>query len=146
MGLFNANAPLRSDLNLLFQLALLVLLIAGVILAKLRRKVINHGKLMSIVMVLNTVSILVVMLPSFFGFRGLFSQPFTRPALVVGAHAVTGTLVEIVGIWIAGSWMFKSQDIKNCVKKRNLMRATFLFLIVELFIGVYVYLMLYVPI
>ncbi len=146
MGLFNTNAPLLSDLNLLFQIAIFVFLVVGFLVVKLRRGFMKHGALMGIALVLNTVSIGVVMMPSLLSFRGLFSMPFTRPAWLVIVHAITGSLVEILGVWLVGRWTVRRHEIKACAKKRNIMRATIFLWLVELFLGIYVYIMLYLPI
>jgi len=146
MGLFNPNAPLTADLNLLFQIAIFFFLAAGVSIAKFRRKFIEHGATMAIALVLNTISIAVVMIPSFQGFRGVLSMPFTRPAFIIVVHAAAGTLVEIIGVWLVGTWAFRHHNIKACARKRSIMRATVFLWLVELLLGMYVYIMLYVPI
>jgi uncharacterized membrane protein YozB (DUF420 family) len=146
MGLFNPNAPLTADLNLLFQIAIFIFLAAGVSIAKFRRKFIQHGTTMAIALVLNTISIAVVMIPSLQGFRGVLSMPFTQLAFIVVVHAAAGALVEILGVWLVGTWAFQRHEIKACAKKRSLMRATVFLWLVELLLGIYVYIMLYLPI
>ena len=146
MGLFNPNAPFTADLNLLFQIAIFIFLVAGVSVAKFRRKFIQHGTTMAIALVLNTISIAVVMIPSLQGFRGVLSMPFTRPAFIIIVHVAAGTLVEILGVWLVGTWAFQYRDIKACAKKRSIMLATIFLWLVELLLGIYVYIMLYVPI
>ncbi len=146
MGLFNPNAPLAADLNLLFQIAIFIFLAAGVSIAKFRRKFIQHGTTMAIALVLNTISIAVVMIPSLQGFRGLLSMPFTQLAIIVIVHATAGTLVEILGVWLVGAWAFQRREIKACARKRSIMRATVFLWLVELLLGIYVYILLYVPI
>jgi len=146
MGLFNPNAPLTADLNLLFQIAIFVFLAAGVSIAKFRRRFIQHGTIMAIALVLNTISIAVVMIPSLQGFRGVLSMPFTRPAFIVVVHAAAGALVEILGVWLVGTWAFRHRNIKACTKKRSIMRVTVFLWLVELLLGIYVYIMLYLPI
>jgi uncharacterized membrane protein YozB (DUF420 family) len=146
MGIFNPNAPLTADLNLLFQIAIFVFLAAGVSTAKFRRKFIRHGTTMAIALVLNTTSIAVVMIPSLQSFRGVLSMPFTQLAFIVIVHAVAGTLVEILGVWLVGTWAIQRHDIKACAKKRSIMRATVFLWLVELLLGIYVYILLYVPI
>jgi uncharacterized membrane protein YozB (DUF420 family) len=146
MGLFNPNAPLTADLNLMFQIAIFLFLAAGVSIAKFRRKFIEHGTTMAIALVLNTISITVVMIPSLPGFRGLLSMPFTQLAFIVVVHAVAGALVEILGVWLVGPWAFRHREIKACARKRSIMRATVFLWLVELLLGIYVYIMLYVPI
>jgi uncharacterized membrane protein YozB (DUF420 family) len=144
-GLFNANAPLLSDLNLLFQVAIFAFLVVGLLIVKLRRGPMKHGALMGIAVALNTVSIVVVMVPSLLGFSDLSSMPLTHPALAVIAHAITGSLVEILGIWLVGTWAFHHHETRACVKRRNVMRATIFLWLIELLLGIYVYIILYMP-
>jgi len=146
MGLFNANAPVTADLNLLFQILILVFLVVGASLAKFRRRFMKHGAIMVVAMAMNTISIAIVMMPSLLSSRGLFSMPFTHPALVVFSHAIMGSLVEILGIWLITKWMFRNYGIKSCAQNRNIMRATIFLWFVELLLGIYVYTMLYLPI
>jgi len=145
-GLFNANAPLLSDLNLLFQIAIFIFLVMGLLVVKLRRGFRKHGALMGIALIFNTISIAVVMMPSFLSFKVLFSMPFTRIALIVIGHTIIGGLAEILGIWLVGTWIFRHHEIKTCAQKRNTMRVTILLWLVELLLGIYVYTMLYLPI
>ncbi len=100
---------------------------------------------MGIAMTLNSISILLVMLPSFLSFRGLFAA-LSTPAAIVITHAIVGVLTETLGIWLVANWMLRSRKTKRCAGKKNLMRATLLLWAFELFIGIYVYIMLYVPI
>ena len=145
MGLFNVNAPLTADLDLVLQISILILLLAGIAIAKLKRKFNRHGALMGIALALNTISIIVVMLPSFLSFSGLFAN-LSTPAAVVITHAILGVLVEVLGIWLVVNWIGRRGNIKSCVGKKNLMRVTLLLWFLELIIGIYVYVMLYVPI
>ena len=146
MGVFNPNAPFIADVNFLFQIAVFIFLVGGVSIAKLRRGFTKHGAVMGIAVFLNTVSIAVVMVPSSLSFRGLFSAPVTRPALAIVTHIVMGSLTEILGIWLVAIWAFRRYEIKACARRKNVMRGTILLWLVELFIGVYVYIMLYLPI
>ncbi|UCH31333.1 MAG: DUF420 domain-containing protein [Candidatus Bathyarchaeota archaeon] len=145
MGLFNVNASLYADLNLVFQISILILLFVGILIARRKRKFKRHGALMGIALTLNTISIVIVMLPSFLSFSGLFAD-LSTPAAIVITHAVLGVLVEVLGVWLVANWLVRSDNIKGCVGKRNLMRATLLLWSIELFVGIYVYIMLYVPI
>ncbi|MCW4051866.1 MAG: DUF420 domain-containing protein [Candidatus Bathyarchaeota archaeon] len=145
MGLFNLNAPLIADLNLVLQISILMLLIAGVVIARLRRKFNRHGVLMGIALALNTMSIVIVMLPSILSFSGLFAN-LSTPAVIVVTHAVLGVLVEVLGILLVANWIAQRVNIKSCVGRRNLMRVTLLLWFLELVVGIYVYVMLYVSI
>jgi len=146
LGVFNPNASFIADLNLLFQIAIFIFLIGGVSIVKLRRGFAKHGVVMGLALLLNTISIAVVMIPSSLSFRGLFSAPFTRPTLAIVSHIVMGSLTEILGIWLVAVWAFRRHEIKACARRKNVMRGTILLWMVELFLGVYVYIMLYLPI
>ena len=145
MGLFNANAPLLSDLNLLFQIAIFAFLAVGLLIVKLRRGPMKHGALMGLAVAFNTISIVVVMTPSLLGFSDLSSMPFTHRALTVIAHTITGGLAEILGIWLVGTWAFNHHKTEVCAKRRNVMRATIFLWLLELLLGIYVYIILYMP-
>lgn len=146
LGFFNQNAPFTADLNLLFQIAIFIFLVAGVSIARFRRGFTKHGVVMGIAVILNTVSIAVVMIPSSLSFRGLFSAPFGFNALVMGLHIVMGSLAEISGAWLVIIWVFRGHETKACAKRKMVMRGTIFLWMVELFLGVYVYAMLYLPI
>ena len=145
LGLFNIDASIFADLNLIFQISILALLVAGIFLVRRKRKFKIHGSLIGIAVILNTASIVTVMLPSFLSFSGLFVDLSTSAVIVI-THAVLGVLVEVLGIWLVANWIFQRANIKGCVGKKNLMRATLLLWSIVLFVGIYVYVMLYVPI
>ncbi|UCE43629.1 MAG: hypothetical protein JSV57_04530 [Candidatus Bathyarchaeota archaeon] len=146
MGLFNPNAPLTADLNLLFQIFIFILLVGGIAIAKLRRKFSQHGAMMGVAATFNTVSILIVMIPSLLGFRGLLSNPLSNPALVVISHAIVGILVEILGIWLVVTWAVNRRNLKACVRRKSAMRTTVVLWGIELLLGLYTYIMLYLAI
>jgi uncharacterized membrane protein YozB (DUF420 family) len=145
MGLFNPNAPFSVDLNLLIQIMIFVVLVVSLIL-KFKKNYMKHGATMGIAVVLNTVSVLVIMVPSLLSKKGLLEDLATRFALATISHAILGSLVEILGIYLLATWMFNRHDMKTCFKSKRTMRATIFLWVVELIIGVYVYTMLYLPI
>jgi hypothetical protein len=138
------NAPLNADLNLILQIIILALLIAGFSIARLKRKFRGHGAFMGIVLTLNTISIAIIMLPSFLSFSGLFVN-LSTPAAIVITHAILGLLVEVAGFWLLANWLFRSGNIKGCFGKKNLMIGALFLWFIELFTGIYIYVMLYVP-
>jgi uncharacterized membrane protein YozB (DUF420 family) len=143
MGLFNSNAPFLADLNLLLQAVIFVLLIVSLVL-KLKHNYMKHGTTMGIAVALNTVSVLVVMVPSLLSKKGIFENLSTRFALMTVSHAILGSLVEILGIFLLIAWIFNRHDMKFCFKNKRIMRAAIFFWLVELILGVYIYTMLYV--
>lgn len=59
-----------ADLDLLFQILILVFLVLGMSLAKFRRRFMKHGAIMGVAMAMNTISIAIVMMPSLLSSRG----------------------------------------------------------------------------
>lgn len=134
-GIFGTEASLTSDLNLLLQLVILVLLIVGFKFGKQKtgKSLKRHGKIMSIVVVLSIVSFVVVMAPSFANY---FSSPQSELSLIgilpTLLHALLGSLAGFLGIAFAFN--------KKPKKIRLWMRLSMLFWIIALILGFSLYL------
>ena len=142
VGIFNAGAPFLSDLNLIFQVVIAIFLVLAMF-AIVRRKYAIHGAIMGCCIVLNTISIFAIMVPSFSKLRGLISGLSTRLSLLVVTHAIVGSVVEILGVLLVAAWVFNRTRIDNCFKRKHLMEATIILWILELILGLYVYINLY---
>jgi len=62
---------------------------------------------------------------------------------VIALHAVLGTLVEILGIYLVLRWVLHRIDTKFCFGRKLLMKITFVLWLAELLLGVYGYFLLY---
>lgn len=142
-GLFNPNATAQADASLLFQIAIFLALAGGLSMAKVKRSFRKHGTIMGIALGLHTVSILIVMVPSMLTSRGLFEGLLTGLALVLLLHAILGSLVEILGVYLVGTWAANRANVQACSKRKRAMQATLLLWLVELLMGVYAYVLLY---
>jgi uncharacterized membrane protein YozB (DUF420 family) len=142
LGIFNAGAPFLSDLNLLFQVAIAAFLVLA-LFAIFRKKYVIHGVVMGCCIVLNTISIFAIMVPSLLSLDGLISGLSTRLSLLVATHAVLGSAVEILGVLLVVEWVFNRTRIDNCFQRKYLMLATILLWTLEIILGVYVYMTLY---
>jgi uncharacterized membrane protein YozB (DUF420 family) len=98
---------------------------------------------MGLAVVLHTVSIFVVMVPSLLASGGLFRDLLNRLALVVLSHAVLGSIVEVLGLYLLSVLALNRGVSKACFKNKVIMRVTFALWVVELIVGVYVYFLLY---
>lgn len=143
-GLFNPNATVQADVNLVFQIVIFLVLAFGLLMAKARRSFQKHGLILGVAVVLHTVSILVVMVPSLVASRGLLADLSAGLALVVLSHAVLGSLVGILGIYLVGTWAANRKNVQACFKRKTAMRATVLLWLVELITGIYAYVLLYI--
>ncbi len=100
-GLFGTKAGITSDLNLLLQIIVIIILFVGVKCGKDKTQdsLKRHGRIMAIAVVLNAVGFLSVMGPSIFGY---FSVPLGELSVFgivsTSFHAVFGGMAEILGI------------------------------------------------
>jgi uncharacterized membrane protein YozB (DUF420 family) len=142
MGLFNPYAPLLSDVNLLFQLAILCVIALGIVF-RFKRLRLKHGTTMGTALVLHTFSIFAIMVPSLAGSVGLFRNPFVPLALAILLHAVLGSLVEVLGIYLVVVWALGHWNAKVCFRNKRVMDVTLISWLMELTLGIYVYILYY---
>lgn len=134
-GIFGTEASLASDLNLLLQVVILVILIVGFKFGKEKtgKSLRRHGNLMAVVVVLTAIGAILVMAPSFVNY---FSTPLpelsTTGIVSTSLHGLFGGLAELFGV--AFAFNKKPKSI------RLWMRLTMLFWVVSLILGFSLYL------
>lgn len=143
-GLFNPTATFSADFTLLLQIVIFVVLLAGFVMARVKRGFLNHGVIMGVAVSLHTVSILIVMVPSLLSSGGLFENWAGSLPLLVASHAALGILVEILGAYLVLTWALHPKDTKPCFKRKTTMRVVLVCWLIELILGAYVYILLYV--
>ena len=129
LGLFGTSASVFSDLNLILQIVLLVLLLTGFILGKRKTgsSLILHGRLMTVLVVLNALSILLIMGPSLFANLGAaVEEVFVVGFPLTLLHHSIGLIAEILGAVLV---------FKKFGNVRRWMRTTFLLWLVALLSG-----------
>lgn len=144
MGLFNPNAFFLSDVNLLLQLAILVALILAFFF-KSRQRYLRHGATMGIAVTLHTVLIFAIMVPSFASLVGSFGNLLAPSALMILTHGVLGSLVELLGLYLVLAWALHRWNVKVCHGNKRFMKPTIILWLIEIALGTYVYILLYVP-
>jgi hypothetical protein len=65
-------------------------------------------------------------------------------SVVVLPHAVLGSLVEIFGVYLVLTWAVHHREVKACFRKKKFMKPTLILWLIELAIGICVYILLYV--
>lgn len=137
-GLLGTRASVLADLNLLFQVAFLMILLAGYSFGKKKTpdSLKKHGRVMSVLVALNALSILLVMGPSFFlnlsavaGEVSAIGFPLTL------VHHLIGLFAEILGAVLV---------FKKFGKVRTWMRITFTLWTVAVILGIGFYVIYYV--
>jgi len=127
-----------STLNLILQFVILGVLAFGIQSAK-KKRLNMHGYIAFAAVALNTLSILVVMLPSASRITAGASQSgFT---MIVAAHSLLGFIVEALGVYIVLRWWFQTPG-PTCWRMKGLMRVLAALWTVSVVLGAVVYYML----
>ncbi|MGA3192705.1 MAG: hypothetical protein ABSD73_09375 [Candidatus Bathyarchaeia archaeon] len=100
---------------------------------------------MGIAVTLHTVLIFAIMVPSFASLVGSFGNLLWPSALAVLSHAVLGSLVELLGLYLVLAWALNRWNVKVCHGNKRFMKPTIILWLIEIALGAYVYILLYVP-
>ena len=136
--LLSTSAPVSSDISMILQLAVMGLILVGFVVAK-RRSFMPHGVVMFIATLLNTGTILVVMIPMALRL-GDSSIPGLN--LLFRTHALLGLIVEALSVYLVADWRFQKPG-PTCFHRKNWMLTLTLVWIGELILGMLMYLKLY---
>lgn len=139
-GFLGTYAPLWSDVNIVLQLVILAALGAGAIIVK-RKQLVQHSYVMAACVALNTVSILIVMVPVARGLIG--GTQLTQLTGLVTIHAAAGVTVQVAAVYLVAVWRFRKPG-PTCFRYRGWMRTLAVAWALEAALGVIIYLMLYV--
>jgi len=133
---------LLSQANLILEIIILIVLFAAFAL-KRRGKFRKHGSMMLAGVVLNILSFTIVMGPAFFSLEqnGLFDHP-GRLYFATLAHAGLGGTALVLGIFLVASWHLQV-SIQKCMRRKKIMRMTFVLWIIALILGILLYMLLY---
>ena len=94
---------------------------------------------MLIAVVLNAISIFLVMGPSLLGrLQSIQESPFGSFSVAIVGHAALGSVTELLGVWIVGSWHLQSST-QGCAAKRKIMRFTLVLWITTILLGFLLY-------
>ncbi len=136
MSILGTKAPLMYDLNLVFQIVIMVILFAGAYYARRRRDFKLHGGVME-------VSIVFVMAPRLFGALSyLVSTLVQVPTELAVVHPVLGGLAEILGV--IAVVRLRPCGSKMGTSTRTLMRTTIVIWTLAFLFGLSVYVAFYV--
>jgi hypothetical protein len=129
---------LVATVSLVLQIVILILL-SGSLELKRRKKFRHHGITMLTAVVLHTISIVAVMIPSF---RVITAGDFTVFSLIAYVHGAAGALAELLAIWILVTWRLRT-SIQYCAPKKKLMLLTLSLWLTAIVLGILLYLYYY---
>jgi hypothetical protein len=126
------------------QIVILFLLILGLPFVKGRdskRNITRHGYLTALALVLHTVLIFIVMIPSFNANFEAISNLSILKSIDIWFHAIFGTIAEVSGVILVGFWMFRSPKKMTCAKRKKWMMPIFAIWTVSLVNGALIHIL-----
>jgi uncharacterized membrane protein YozB (DUF420 family) len=138
-----ADILLITTTSLIIEYVILSLLIISFGL-KRQGKYRQHGMLLLAAVILHTITIFAVMVPSILSITGTSSFSVGLKTLII-LHAGLGALTWVLGVFIIASWRLRA-GIAYCQPKKHWMLATYIIWIIEIILGTIVYLSLYIHI
>ena len=143
-GIFGTGAVLQTDINLILQIVMFLIIVIGLVY-KNKRKFKIHGGIMGIAVILHILSLLVVMGPAFSeGYEYFTTGTSDAGVQTTWIHAVPGAIAMIMGIVLVGAWALRSSNIAACSRRKRLMDITVLLWLISLIFGITTYIFFYV--
>jgi hypothetical protein len=133
-----------GNVSLSLQIAILFLLILGLPFVRGQSSKKNftwHGYSTIVALVLHTILILIVMLPSFSKGFSEFGELTLFNSITVWSHAVLGTAAEVLGIVLVVVWLRRGPSKMACVLWKKWMMPTFIIWIVSIVNGALVHIL-----
>jgi len=143
MGFLGTKAPVQYDVALLLEIVIMIILLLGY-KAKRDKKLRLHGLYMSAAVILHTILVVSVMIPSFVIYFSLLTRDITSPGVIVTwFHAIVGILADILGIYIVAEWRFQPPPQMACTRRKGLMKPLLALWLLALFTGIGFYAIYY---
>jgi hypothetical protein len=109
------------------------------------KKLRNHGVTMGIAVILHTIPIILVMIPSFLIYSNIMIKGISSPGVIITwVHVIAGVSAEILGIFLVAEWRFRLPPKMTCAKRRRLMIPALILWSFALILGIAFYVYYYV--
>ena len=137
-----------GNVSLIFNVVVLFLLILGLPLVRdaamgvnVKENFIRHGYLAFAALVIETVLIFVVMVPSFFRGLGSLGELSILDSVNVWSHIVLGTAAEVLGLIIVVPWLYKRPSKLTCGKRIKWMMPIFILWVIVVVTGTLIHIL-----
>ena len=133
-----------GNISLVLQVVILFLLVLGLPFAKGfggKKNLLIHGYLTILALILHTVLIFVVMIPSFSSGLGELGKLSLLDAFNVWSHVILGTIAEILGFVVVVFWISKSPSKMTCGRMKRLMLPLFIIWTISLVNGALIHIL-----
>ena len=131
-----------GNVSLSLQVVILFLLILGLPLARGpsgQKNFMRHGYSTLAALVLHTILILIVMIPTLVGGANEFVALTILSSITVWSHVVLGTAAEILGVLLVAAWLLKGPSKMTCALWKKWMMPTFIIWVVSIVNGALVH-------
>ena len=138
-GIFGTGALFQTDINLILQIVMFLIIIIGLVY-KNKRKFKIHGSIMGIAVILHVLTFLTVMVPPFLeSFDYFVTMTSDFKVQMTLAHAVPGAIAMILGIVLVEMWAIRPSNIATCSRRKRFMDVTIVLWLVSLIFGIATY-------
>lgn len=127
-----------SDIALLMEIATVVLVLVGFMLARHRNSV-RHGTVMATAVTLHTILILLVMGPSLLGSLTLMKNISNAGIIITWAHVLAGMIADILGLYLVAAWRFRRPPKMDCARRTAIMKPLIVMWMLSLVLGILFY-------
>ncbi len=127
-----------GNVSLILQIVILFLLVLGVPLIRgvnTKKNMMRHGYLTVAALVLHSVLIFVVMVPSFGNGLSELGGLSGLDSLDIWSHVVLGTAAEVMAIFIIVPWLAKGPSLMTCARMKRWMMPTFIIWVIAIVNG-----------
>ncbi len=143
MVIFGTSSDIIFDINLIIQLFLLLFLLVGVYIKRVKRVIKNHGYIMILATIGNLLMTLLIMAPSLIiNWGAIVSNPTNPGVIITLIHVVVGLTAIIGGLLFSTRFLIalRRSSALKCGKRRSmLVVACFWILSIILGLGFYLY-------
>ncbi len=122
-----------SDIDIVIQMTLLLMLVYGYYSYTIRHNFKHHGIILTAATFVNLIAIILLMLPHL-NFILSRNVDVDLDFLIIVAHSVIGGIAAVLSAYIVARWFVHGRDSKAC-RGRMLMNATFFSWLVSLLMG-----------
>jgi hypothetical protein len=133
-----------GNISLTLQIVILFLLIVGLPFfrgQKEQKNITVHGYFTVVALVLHTILIFLVMIPSFSDGLSELGELSLLNSFTVWSHAVLGTTAEVLGIMIIAFWLSKGPKKRACWKLKKWMIPTFAIWVISIVNGALIHIL-----
>lgn len=138
-GFLGTEAPWTSDIALLLEIAILIILFTSRFRFARSKKFVKHGYAMTSAVILHAATILLVMVPSFTLYVPSLGSLSAVWLIILFVHIPAGLIAWIIGLFLVATWRFRSEAEMTCMKRSRLMRPLFWLWVFALILGIALY-------